>query len=144
MFTPNENVYYIKQQSFESMEQAYKDYIYQKEVLKRIQIEHPKVSIVITCGDVNGHFVEKYNVRAGKVGHPKYEFKSILGPKSKVSYKTHPHIHIYFIGQYAASTSKKFSLIMCKRVYENHPSTSVRKMFFSRPLPTMECFPKSI
>ena len=134
MFKAIATVYYIKQQSFETMEQAYKDYLYQKEVLKQIQKEHPEVTIVITCGDVNGHLVEKYNARAGQVGHPKYEFKSILGPNSKVSYKVRPHIHIYFIGLYAATTSRKFSLMMCERFYKNHPNTTVRKMpFFSSP-----------
>lgn len=134
MFKASATVYYIKQQSFETMEQAYKDYLYQRVVLKRIQKEHPEVSIVITCGDVNGHLVERYNARVGQVGHPKYEFKPILGPNSKVSYKVRPHIHIYFIGLYAATTSRKFSLMMCERFYKNHPNTTVRKMpFFSSP-----------
>ena len=134
MFKPVEAVYYIKQQSFETMEQAYKDYLYQKEILKRLQKEYPAVAIVISCGDVNGHLVEKYNVRAGQVGHPKYDFKCIFGPDSKVSYKVPPHIHIYFAGLYAATTSRKFSLMMCKRFYKTHPNTTVRKMpFFSCP-----------
>ena len=134
MFTPKENVYFIKQQSFDTMEEAYKDYLYQKEVLRRIHKDYPQVTIIITCGDVDGHLVEKYNARAGEVGHPRYEFKSILGPNSKVSYKVRPHIHVFFIGLYAATTSREHSLIMCKRFYKNHPNTTVKKMpFFSCP-----------
>lgn len=132
MFTPKENVYYIKQQSFNTMDECYKEYLFQKENLKRIQKKYPAVSIVTTCGDVDGNLAEKYNVRAGQVGHPVYEFRDIFGPKSKMSYKTRPHIHIYFVGPYAATASREFSLMMCKRYYKNSPNPKVTRMpFFS-------------
>lgn len=134
MFKPVENVYFIKQQSFNTMDECYKEYLFQKEKLKRIQKKYPAVSIVTTCGDVNGHLVEKYNTRAGQVGHPVNDFKPIMGPKSKMSYKTRPHIHIYFVGCYAATASREFSLTMCERYYKNNPVPKVRKMpFFSSP-----------
>lgn len=134
MFKPVENVYYIKQQSFNTMDECYKEYLNQKESLKRVQKKHPTVSIVTSCGDVDGNLAVKYNVREGQVGHPVYEFKGILGSESKVPYKKRPHIHTYFVGPYAATASKEFSLMMCKRFYKNHPDTKVRKMpFFSSP-----------
>lgn len=134
MFRPVENVYYIKQQSFNTMDECYREYLYQKENLKRIQKKYPEVSIVTACGDVDGHLAVKYNVREGQVGHPVYEFKGIFGPESKVPYRTHPHIHSYFVGPYAATASKEFSLMMCERYYKNNPDTKIRKMpFFSSP-----------
>ena len=45
MFKPVENVYYIKQQSFNTMDECYKGYLNQKESLKRVQKKHPTVSI---------------------------------------------------------------------------------------------------
>ena len=134
MFQPKENVYYIKQQSFSTMDECYKEYLYQKELLKRIQKKYPAVSIVTTCGDVDGNFAIRYNVRAGQVGHPVYEFKEVYGPESKVYFKTRPHIHIYFVGPYAATASKEFSLMMCERYYKNNPDPKVKRMpFFSSP-----------
>ena len=37
MFKPVETVYFIKQQSFNTMDECYKEYLFQKEKLKRIQ-----------------------------------------------------------------------------------------------------------
>lgn len=130
MFQPKDSVYTVKQQQFNTIEEAFKDFRVQRKVLYEICKDYPSVSIIMVLSEVNGSYCLKRNLRAGLVGHPKYELYAPDYVTKKINIKTKPHIHIIIVGKYSSTVGTKFAAQMCKRFYRKHPDTTVKRMPF--------------
>ena len=118
-------VYFVYQQSFPDYETAVKALNNEYKLMLKFHKIYTCFSSMMVLSNVNGKSAERYNLREGLVGRPKWEYRP--KPRVRKSIWTKYHIHIVIVGEYAATVASEFSKEMSARFWRKNPGSSIKR-----------------
>lgn len=130
---PLPRTYFIFQQNFYNIDDGLRALANQRKLIVRLWNKyHNSFSALLVLSNVDGHIAERYNIREGQVGAPKWEYR--LKPGEKGTLFKNFHLHIVFVGFYAATASEEFRDIMNANFWKKHPDVKMKSnLFVSQP-----------
>ena len=108
---PLPRTYFINQQNFDNADDGLRALANQRKIISRLWNKYNHSFSALLClSNVDGKIAERYNARAGQVGAPKWEYRQ--KPNTQGTLFKNFHLHIVFVGYYAATASEEFRDIM--------------------------------